>query len=135
MLAMVNMKPDSRNAGRNVGTMAIWLASNWLLVTMLMSMPIASTPDQEDRRHAEQQRHAAAQRDVEDELAHQHGQQHVAHADDEIGHELAQDQFRRLTGVEISCSIVPRSHSRATVSEVSIAAMTIMITAIRPGTM
>ena len=35
----------------------------------------------------------------------------------------------------MSCSIVPRSHSRATVNEVSIAAMTIMITAIRPGTM
>ena len=36
MLAMVNMKPDSRNAGRNVATIATWLASSWLLVTMLI---------------------------------------------------------------------------------------------------
>ena len=40
-----------------------------------------------------------------------------------------------MTGVEMSCSIVPVSHSRATVSEVSRAAMTIMITAISPGMM
>ena len=39
------------------------------------------------------------------------------------------------TGVAMSCSIVPRSHSRATVSEVNSAAMTIMMTAISPGTM
>ena len=39
------------------------------------------------------------------------------------------------TGVESSCSMVPISHSRATVSEVSSAAMTIIMAAIRPGTM
>lgn len=38
-------------------------------------------------------------------------------------------------GVDSSCSMVPISHSRAMVSEVSIAAMMLMITAIRPGTM
>ncbi len=35
----------------------------------------------------------------------------------------------------MSCSMLPVSHSRATVSEVSSAAMSIMITAMRPGTM
>ena len=40
-----------------------------------------------------------------------------------------------FTGVEISCSIVPRSHSRATVNEVISAAMTIINTPIRPGMM
>ena len=35
----------------------------------------------------------------------------------------------------MSCSIVPRSHSLATVRDVSSAAITIMITAIRPGMM
>jgi hypothetical protein len=40
-----------------------------------------------------------------------------------------------VTGVERSCSIVPCSHSRATVKDVSMAAITIMMTEIRPGTM
>ncbi len=40
-----------------------------------------------------------------------------------------------VTGVEMSCSIVPRSHSRAIVSEVRRPAMTIMMTAINPGMM
>ena len=40
-----------------------------------------------------------------------------------------------LTGVDISCSIVPRSHSLATVSDVKSAAMIIMIIAMSPGTM
>ncbi len=39
------------------------------------------------------------------------------------------------TGVESSCSMVPFSHSRATVSEPRFAAMIITITAISPGTM
>ena len=38
-----------------------------------------------------------------------------------------------LTGVEINCSIVPRSHSRAMVIEVSSARTVAMIIAIRPG--
>jgi hypothetical protein len=40
----------------------------------------------------------------------------------------------RLTGVAASCSIVPRSHSRAIVSEVSIAEMIDMMMAISAGT-
>lgn len=39
------------------------------------------------------------------------------------------------SGVAISCSMVPDSHSRAMVSEVRRAAMTIMMTGIRPGKM
>ena len=39
------------------------------------------------------------------------------------------------SGVDINCSIVPISHSRAMVSEVSSAAMIIRITAMSPGTM
>jgi len=39
------------------------------------------------------------------------------------------------TGVAMSCSMVPVSHSRATVSEVSRAAMSMTMTAMRPGTM
>ena len=35
----------------------------------------------------------------------------------------------------MSCSMVPRSHSRAMQSDVRSAAITIMITAMRPGTM
>ena len=50
MLAMGKMKPESRNAGRNVATMANWLARNWLLVAMLISMPIAQRAGQEDQR-------------------------------------------------------------------------------------
>src|SRR5215469_1123886 len=42
---------------------------------------------------------------------------------------------RGLTGVEISCSIVPRSHSRAMVSEVRKAPITDMTRASTPGTM
>ena len=38
------------------------------------------------------------------------------------------------TGVEMSCSMVPRSHSRAIVPEVRMAARIDMMTAIRPGT-
>ena len=53
----------------------------------------------------------------------------------EVRGQLAQRQLDGRTGVESSCSIVPFSHSRAMVSEVSSAAMIIMITAIRPGTM
>ena len=56
-------------------------------------------------------------------------------ADGEVGQQLAERRPRaRETGVAASCSIVPRSHSRAMVSEVSMAAMIIMITATRPGT-
>ena len=40
-----------------------------------------------------------------------------------------------FTGVAMSCSMVPRSHSRATVSDVRRAAITTMITAMRPGMM
>ena len=40
-----------------------------------------------------------------------------------------------LTGVEISCSMVPRSHSRAMVSEVRNAPMTDMTNASTPGMM
>ena len=39
-----------------------------------------------------------------------------------------------VTGEAISASIVPRSHSRATTSAVSKAPISVMITAIRPGT-
>ncbi len=40
-----------------------------------------------------------------------------------------------VTGVEINCSIVPRSHSRAMVSEVRNAPMTDMTSASTPGMM
>ena len=40
-----------------------------------------------------------------------------------------------VTGVEMSCSIVPRSHSRAMVSEVRNAPMTDMTSASTPGMM
>ena len=39
------------------------------------------------------------------------------------------------TGVEMSCSMVPVSHSLAMVSDVSSAAMSMMMTAMSPGTM
>jgi len=39
------------------------------------------------------------------------------------------------TGVAASCSMLPRSHSRAIVNEVSIAEMIIITTATSPGTM
>ncbi len=39
------------------------------------------------------------------------------------------------TGVESNCSMVPFSHSRAMVSDVSMAAMIMMMTPMRPGTM
>jgi hypothetical protein len=38
-------------------------------------------------------------------------------------------------GVAMSCSMVPRSHSRATVRELSSPPITVMITATSPGTM
>ena len=40
-----------------------------------------------------------------------------------------------VTGVEMSCSIVPRSHSRATVSDVSNTPTTAITIAATPGTM
>ena len=52
------------------------------------------------------------------------------------GSQLAEHRPRaRVTGVEISCSIVPRSHSRETVSEVSCAPTSARITATTPGMM
>jgi hypothetical protein len=50
------------------------------------------------------------------------------------GSSLPSTTSSRPTGVEASCSIVPRSHSRAIVRAVSIAAMIDMITATSPGT-
>ncbi len=41
---------------------------------------------------------------------------------------------RALTGVAMSASMVPRSHSRATTMAVSRAPIRVMMTAIRPGT-
>ena len=52
--------------------------------------------DQEDRGHAEQQGHVAAERNLEQELPQKHGQHHVEQADREIGNQLAQHQFGAL---------------------------------------
>ncbi len=52
-----------------------------------------------------------------------------------IRYELAYDQFVGLYGVEMSCSIVPVSRSLTMVKDVSSAAITIMMIAIRPGMM
>ena len=96
MLAMAYMKPESRNEGRKVSTMASWLARSWLWVTMLMSMPSESAPARKIAAMAKSSGDASAQRHVEEELAHQHGQQHVQHAEREVGQELAEDQLRSL---------------------------------------
>ena len=47
---------------------------------------------------------------------------------------LVSSSSTRVIGVESSASIVPRSHSRATTSEVSSAPTTVITTAIEPGT-
>ncbi len=44
MLAMANMNPERRKAGRNVATMATWLARSWFFSTVLMRMPIDRAP-------------------------------------------------------------------------------------------
>ena len=93
MLAMANMKPESRKAGRKVAMKATWLARSWLLVSDADEDAQGERADQEDRGHAEQQQHAAAQGHVEEEAPGQHGEQHVEHADGEVGRELAEDQL------------------------------------------
>ena len=92
--------------------------------------------DQEDRGHAEQQGHVAAERNLEHELPEDDRQHHVQQADGEIGNQLAEDQFGALhrRGNELLHG-APLPLAGEAVSEVSMAAMTIMITAISPGTM
>jgi hypothetical protein len=60
---------------------------------MLMSMPSERGTDQEDRRHGEEKRDAAAKRHLEQELAHQNRQGDVEHADREVGQQFAEDQL------------------------------------------
>ncbi len=129
------MNPDSRNAGRKVSTIASWLARSWLFATMLISMPIDSAPTRKIAAMPKSSATLPAQRHVEEELAHQHGQEHVEHADGEVRQELAQDQLRPCDRRGDELLHRPRLPLRATVSEVSSAAITIMITAISPGTM
>ncbi len=95
MFAIANMNPESRNAGRNVETIAIWLASNCPRATVLMRMPCASVPTMNSAampkssgtlpRNGTSKTHTAIATAISD----------VDHADDEVRHQLAQDQLRR----------------------------------------
>jgi hypothetical protein len=40
MLAIGLKNPNSKNAGKKVAVIAIWLANNWLLVTSIPSSPM-----------------------------------------------------------------------------------------------
>jgi len=44
MLAIAKAKPESRNAGRKVEIIAIWLASNCCRASALIRIPCASVP-------------------------------------------------------------------------------------------
>ena len=46
---MAYMNPESRKAGRNVATIAIWVANNWERATAEMKMPSPSAPVRKHR--------------------------------------------------------------------------------------
>ena len=98
MLSMGKMKPERRNAGSMVATRASWLATSWLLVTMLIRMPRERAPTRKtmDRpnRSGRLPRSGTSKRNSPTSTR----QDQVEDADGEVGDELAEDQLRSGEG-------------------------------------
>jgi len=135
MFGMAYMKPESRKAGRKVATMAIWLATSWDFATIDISIPRLSPPKRNrDESPASRNRlpfigtsNKKTARSTDTSISIKPIRKY--------GMSFPRMNSGVFTGVDMSCSMVPLSHSRATVREVRSAAITDMITAIRPGMM
>src|SRR5215469_13058240 len=113
-----NTNPESRNAGRKLVTSEIWLAASCDLVAAEIQNPsnstaarksdVASTISQTEPRNGTPNHPTAitAQNAVSSRPNRKYGPSFPIVTSNGV------------TGVDISCSIVPRSHSRAMVSEV-----------------
>ena len=109
--------------------MATWPATNWLRRHASRSsrpMPRAASRNRPSSRTAAR----ASPRSGTVEQPHRHGdrERHAAHAEDEVGRRACRAGSRgSSTGVTISASMVPRSHSRAMTSAVSSAPIRVMM--------
>jgi hypothetical protein len=135
MFRMGYMNPDNRNEGRKVSTIASWLARSCDFVVMLITIPIDRAPVRKiaaiPKRRATLPRSGTWKRNSPIPTARRTS----SIPRTKYGRSLPNTSSRARMGVAMSCSIVPVSHSLATVREVRRAAITIMMTAIRPGTM
>jgi len=129
-----NTKPDSISAGRKAVSKAIWLATNWFLVAPEMKRPwpnagimnaetISSRASGEPRNGTPK---AVTARIVQIKAE--------LRPSGNRGWTLVAMNSAMLTGVAISASIVPRSHSRAITRAVSRVPMMVSTIAIEPGT-
>lgn len=79
MLSMGKMNPERRKAGSIVTTSANWLASSWLLATILISTPSERAPTRKMSERSEEE-DAAAQRDLEDKVPDKDAQDQIQKA-------------------------------------------------------
>ena len=134
MLPISKTKPDSMKAGRKPETMATCPATNWLRVTVEISSPIASAPI---RKMAEAPNSTSSDPRIGTpnwNTAMATDRAMAVMPRTKYGISLPASSSGRPVWVDISASMVPRSHSRATTSEVSRVPISVMLMAINPGT-
>ncbi len=135
MLPIAYTNPDSRNDGKKVSTIASWLARSWLRVTMLIAMPNESAPARKIAAIAKSNATLPRRGTWNKNSPMTTASSTSSMPNPKYGNSLPRTISLPFTGVEMSCSIVPVSHSRATVRDVSSAAITDITTAISPGMM
>ncbi len=129
----MNSRPERRNAGRKVVIMASWLARSWFLVRVLMAIPMERDPamntELRKRRRAGDPRKGTPKRRTPVSEAMARSMRPIPKYGSSLPIMISQGR----SGLAASISIVPVSHSRAIVSEVSSAEITMSITAMSPG--
>ena len=134
MLERSNISPESSVAGRKVVIIASCVARNCDLVAALMNRPIPWAPMRKSIAMTIRKngfpRNGTAKTIPPTTATIPMSMNPMPR----YGSSLPRITSSRWTGVAASCSMVPRSHSRAMVSEVRSAERIIMIVAMRPGT-
>ena len=98
MEAISKTNPERMKAGRKALTRAAWEAMNWLRVMVEIRKPWTEGRQKESRRSDSQCRQRAPEGDAEEENGHGRADRHGRHAEHKVGHELAEDDFRRAQG-------------------------------------
>ena len=119
MLAISNTKPDSITAGRKAAISAACAALNWLRITVERNSPSPRALPRKTLVTRKSSSRGAAPRHRHYRHREEQAEQHGDDAKAIVGQQLGEQQLPLVTGVASSASMVPRSHSRATTSEVS----------------
>src|SRR5579863_5742031 len=129
------MKPERRNAGRKEVNVPSWYAINWDRVEADSRMPQHNDPkrNRQLEENSSQMLPLSGTPKMKTPTTRQIAISTMPSA--KWADSLPSTSSVGRTGVESSCSMVPFSHSRAMVSEVSSDAMIIRMTAMSPGTM